>query len=331
MKAAELGPSLGELGIHFVQDHTVRSSLLDGVAELVVVPEANQVSELFSLLHEMGVAYEPVGGATNTLLAGTPETPLQTVLISAKRMRHVQAIEGGVMAGAGSHIAATSAYSAREGLSGLEFARDIPGTVAGAIATDAWHPIHAYADKFEQRGLDHTAFEKYMASALRYAEVVRADGETMHMTPKDLEMANRQSILTREGGLFIVRALFELPERDPADIEAARSVICQGRKEMRARNAANNPFSTGRTLGYSFVMNHPAYGGKTANELIATTGSLPDEIVTEGMLHSQATPNIICNTGNGTADGYLKIADQIQSDVDEEHGVELALEVRVLR
>jgi len=61
------------------------------------------------------------------------------------------------------------------------------------------------------------------------------------------------------------------------------------------------------------------------------TGRLPETIMIGGMVHAKSTANIIGNTGSGSAEGYLRVADLIQEVVLKEHNIELPLEVRVVR
>ncbi len=325
--------ALIEQGIHCEVDAVVLSTLLTSRAALVIYPEAEQVGALLSILGETGVLYASLGNASNTLLTGTTEHPLQTALISSRRLGGV-AIDtetGQVTAGPGMAISTVSTQAAQARLSGLEFASKIPGTIGGAVAGDAGYPIHLYTEGFAQEGIDFDGLAEDVRSVLGGVDVINSDGQIREIAAGDLAMGDKRSIFTEPGSdLFIVRARFDLTDEDPAAIQKVMNAISIGRRAMRGRNKARNRHSVGRTLGHTFVAAHPSYGGASAQQLIADTGSLPEEITIMGMQHSKQTPNIIGNTGPGTADGYLRVIDQIQEAVAREHGVDLPLEVSVL-
>lgn len=323
---------LSKLHIPYETNTAVYSTLLLSRAKLVIAPsDSHQVAELLPYLREEGIPYQACGCCSNTLLDGTDQTPVETALISTKNLSRICEEDGQITAEAGVRVAALSKYAARTAMAGLEFACDIPGTIAGAVATDAWHPIHNYAAGFAQAGIELKGIPKHFNTVLTAAELVRADGEVVVMTPDELEMCNRSSRLAQPtNDLFLIRAHFALKTGNPEEIAKIREVVHLGRCAMRANNREKNPYSVGKTLGYSFVLNHPAYHGVSANTLIATADSLPDEMNIEGMYHSKATSNIICNTGSGTPDGYLRIADMIQEAVMKDHGIEMPLEVRVI-
>lgn len=323
---------LTELQVSYTTNARVRTPLLDGVAEIEITPAGEQVPDLLACLAQEGLPYHVVGGGSNTLMTGTPGAPARTPVISTKKIRGISQNGERITVGAGTPIAAVAKFAGRRALSGLEFARDIPGTTAGAIATDAWHPIHSYAQGFEDAGLNHTSFNKYISALLLHADIVSSDGAMVAMTSEDLEMANRSSRLLRPScDLFLVRATLGLERGEQSTIDTAMGVIHRGRKEMRDRNRARNVHAVGKTLGFSFVLDHESYGGKSAAQIIAETDALPEVLDSQGMQHSKQTPNIIGNTGNGTAEGYLRIVEQIQETVASEHGIALPLEVTILK
>ena len=320
-------------GIEFATDAPVSNRLVASRARLVVSPRADQLPELISLFRDTDTAFTPYGSGSNTLLRGTDTNPLGTVLVTMDNIRgvRVDALMAKTTVGAGTPIAKASKYSAAEALAGLEFARDIPGTTAGAIATDAGHPILNYADRYTQVGIEVGTQRSDIRDVLAGVHVVDGSGTDSWMPVEALGMRDRRSrFLDADNDLIIAEAVFDLEAGDQTTIDKARTVVYDGRHAMRCRNRALNPHSVGRTLGFSFVLNHPSYGGVSAAKLIATAESLPPVVTVDGMTHSTATANIIANAGDGTPDGYLHVADIIQDAVAKDHGIAMPLEVRVI-
>lgn len=332
--SAGIEKKLTEQGISFQTNASVHTPLLKAAAELVVIPtNAEQVASALAILKASGRKHYILGGGTKSLVLGTDDHPSKTAIIKTKHLNGIKIDEktGAIEVGAGASVCTTSRLSAAQALTGLEFATDIPGTIAGAVATDAWHPIGSYEDLFDLRGLTSNMFNFHFKDILRTALVVDSTGHEKTLTAEELQMRDRKSILLEEGNeWFLLNAVFQLATGNLEVINRAREVISAGRKRMREKNKAKNPFSTKSTLGYTFVLKHPLYGQKTASQLIAETESLPEKIVIDGMVHSQGTPNIIANMGSGTADGYRRIADSIKAAVFAAHNIEMPLEIKVV-
>ncbi len=321
-------------GISYERNGCIQSTLLTSRADMVIHPNSpEQVEALLPMLMEANMPYHILGGGSNSLLTGTDKAPLQTVIIDTGRLKKVKVNgeTGDVTAEAGVKIATVSRVSAQSQLSGLEFACGVPGSTAGAVVTDAWHPIHNYGDEFEVRKIDHTQIPKHMRTVLTGVDVIGSDGVIREMTTAELGMQNRSSIFLEPGNtLFLLRAKFHLTPGDQSLIEEVRDVVCLGRANMRKANKAKNKHSVGKTLGYTFVLNHPDYKGKSAMQLITESHSLPQFVSEKGMMHSKNTPNIVCNTGNGNPEGYLRIIENIQDAVRRDHGIEMPVEVRII-
>ncbi|KKS76475.1 hypothetical protein A3J20_05070 [Candidatus Gottesmanbacteria bacterium RIFCSPLOWO2_02_FULL_42_29] len=331
---SRLETGLQSLGIDFVNNAEVSSTLLKSRAQLVVYPNTEQASTLHRLLNDHQQTFHVHGGGSNTLLMGTELDPMKTVVIDSRKMNgiHLNIGTAQICAGGGTKISAVSRESASGNLTGLEFARDIPGSTAGAVVTDAWHPIHNYTKIFEAFGITDTELPESIRQVLSWVEVVDENGDVVRMDTSQLEMHDRQSVFSQPDNTKIVlNVMFQLAEGDPEKIAKARTVINLGRQEMRKKNKEKNPWSVGATLGYTFVLNHPGYNGISATQLIGMTGRLPETIMIGGMVHAKSTANIIGNTGSGSAEGYLRVADLIQEVVLKEHNIELPLEVRVVR
>lgn len=334
MLSKEIQAALTEKGIPFSVNAAVHTTLLRAFAQLVIVPKSvDQIPEILAVLEACGLKHHVHGHGSKTLMLGTLTHPAETPVIKTSHLAAVKVDKshGLIHAQAGIPISKVSACATSNSLSGLEFATDIPGSTAGAVATDACHPLSGYGDLFLEQEIEFSKLAQYLRDILVIAYLVDASGTQTVLNAHQLEMRDRSSILLHDPRWILTSATLQLTDDDPAQIKARQEIISAGRRRMRARNEEKNRASVGKTLGYTFVLNHPSYHGRSASQIIASTTSLPEEIRRGGMVHCINTPNIIANTGNGTGEDYLAIAETIKEAVLHEHGLELPLEVRVVR
>ncbi len=193
--------------------------------------------------------------------------------------------------------AATLAKDA--GLSGLEYGLAIPGTVGGAVWANAG------------------AHETDTRSILLEAAVLRADGREVALTPEQLGLAYRDSVLkaTREGAPDVVTwATFRLTRTDPATVAARLD-------EIRRWRQAHQPL--GLPSAGSFFRNPPE--GPAAGALIDGLGLKGRRV--GGASVSEKHANFIINDRAGSAADVRRLGEEVRAIVRRESGLELRYEV----
>lgn len=97
---------------------------------------AEEAAALLRLLHESGAPFELMGNGTNLLV---PDEGLDKVVVRlGEAMSEAISLgDGHIRAGAGITLAKLAVFAANEGLSGLEFAHGIPGSLGGAVFMNA--------------------------------------------------------------------------------------------------------------------------------------------------------------------------------------------------
>jgi UDP-N-acetylmuramate dehydrogenase len=196
--------------------------------------------------------------------------------------------------GAGTLWSKVLRFVMKEGWTGLEFGAGIPGTLGGAIATNAGTRGGATAD--------------------RLIDVVGVDagGEIQTLPVADLGFRYRRCDLP--AGFVVTGTLFSAERDDPARVEAT----VRGYQAERRRDQPEREPSAG-----CIFQNPP---GESAGKLIDLAG-LKGE--TEGgAIVSPIHGNFIINRGGATAADVLKLIERVCERVLAEHGVELELEVR---
>ena len=136
---------LSELNTFYPEIRVVQEELLSGrtsfriggPAALMAFPEnAAQLSKLLELSAKYGVPFRILGAGTNVL---APDAGLQELVICLKdAMDGLELLDGNrIRVGAGVTMARAAVFAANHGLSGMEFAHGIPGTVGGGVYMNA--------------------------------------------------------------------------------------------------------------------------------------------------------------------------------------------------
>ena len=205
-----------------------------------------------------------------------------------------------VYAGGACSFIRLSVMAAREGLTGLEFAGGIPGTVGGAVYMNAG-----------AHGSD-------VSRILKYADVVLETGERVRWSNEDLKFKYRFSRLHEEKGI-VTNAVFALRYGDRKEIAAAMASNKEERKILRTQ-----PLSSACA---GSVFRNPQ--GDHAARLIESAGLKGTGV--GGAIVSEKHANFIVNTGQATANDVLALIDKIRETVLKKHGVELQTEVLWMR
>ncbi|MCH5161336.1 MAG: UDP-N-acetylmuramate dehydrogenase [Clostridiales bacterium] len=176
-----------------------------------------------------------------------------------------------VVAASGSNMTRVARVAAENGLSGLEFACGIPGSVGGGVRMNAG------------------AFGLSIGDVIEYADVLR-DGKVVRLCKDSLGLSYRSSGLQRSD--VVISAAFALSGKDRSAIEARM------RDYMNYR-AATQP--KGKSAGSIFK--NPA--GVSVGRIIERAGLKGYR--DGGAVISKEHGNIIINTGNATAREVVRV------------------------
>ncbi|MCG6886189.1 MAG: UDP-N-acetylmuramate dehydrogenase [Proteobacteria bacterium] len=186
--------------------------------------------------------------------------------------------------------------TAKAGLAGLEFLCGVPGTLGGALAMNAG-------------ALGSETWE-----FVTELETLDRQGQRHVRTPGDYEVGYRH-VAGPEGEWFVA-ATFKLAK---GDVHVSLEKI----KANLARRAATQP--THQPNAGSVFRNPP---GDYAARLIETCG-LKGHCI-GGACVSEKHANFIINTGTATAGDIEALIDKVAQTVQQEHGIELMREVRIV-
>lgn len=315
-----------------------------GPAKVYVVPEdIEELQKLIRFLYEEKLPYDIIGNGTNLLvsdagvdhvvveigraLEGIELLPEANASDATSSLRGSSSVTGtAAKAAAGSaaaHVAseadavkATAAdekiyylrvlagtllskaaqFAATQELCGMEALRGIPGTIGGAVTMNAG------------------AYGTEMKDVLYSVDVLTPEGELRTLTPAELELGYRHSVIP-ERGYVVVAATLALRKGDPAEIQARMVDFQNRRKEKQPLDKASAGSTFKRPEGY--------FAGK----LIEDTGL-------RGFRHGGAQVSekhcgFVINDGTARAADIYWLIGEVRKRVLLEQHVELTPEVKI--
>ena len=275
-------------------NHT--SFRIGGPAELMVFP-ANR-DELQTALRcaiEAGEKPRILGAGTNVL---APDEGVRGLVICLRDTfmgltllddTHIEAMSGMT-------LAKTAMFAARNGLSGLEFAHGIPGTVGGAIYMNAG----AYGGEIRDVAIE--------------TEFMTLDGSVERVSGDAQGFGYRTSAFQGREGV-IVSAIFALKPGNEAEI---REKIYELNQRRRAAQPLELP-----SAGSTFKRPKEGY----AAALIDQAGL--KGFAVGGAQVSEKHAGFVVNRGDATAADVLRLIDAVRERVLQTSGIELEPEVRL--
>ncbi|GAB4504334.1 MAG: UDP-N-acetylmuramate dehydrogenase [Anaerolineales bacterium] len=273
------------------------SARIGGPADaLVTVSSADELAETISCLWEWGVPYVLLGGGSNVLVSDRGLRGV-AVLNRAKAVRFHNGDRPGVWAEAGAVFANLVRRCASHGLSGLEWAATVPGTVGGAVYGNAG------------------AFGGDMAGSLLQAEVLTQAGRETWPVEK-FAYGYRTSALKRgEVRGIVLSAEFGLERSTKETVSVKIAQFSARRKETQP---------AGASMG-SMFKNPP---GDFAGRLLEAAGLKGTRIgaVEISSLHA----NFFVNHGQTRAEDVRALIRLAQKTVAEKFGVTLELEIELV-
>lgn len=266
-----------------------------GSADVMFFPQSSEeLQRAMALARAQGADVLVTGNGSNLVVRDGGVRGL--VIVLGEHMARIS-VEGACLrAQAGAMLARVSAAAQEAGLSGLEFASGIPGTLGGGCAMNAG------------------AYGGQLSDVLSCAAVL-LDGEVRTLSRDEMQMSYRSTLPLRAGGI-VLEAKFELHADDPAEIMARM-------KELNARRRDKQPLNL-PSAGSTFKRPE----GHFAGALIEGCGLKGARV--GGAQVSEKHAGFIVNTGGATASDILGLIALVQRRVLAETGVALETEVRIV-
>lgn len=281
-----------------MKNHT--SFKIGGPAAALCVPkDRRQLRELVGFVQREGVDSWYIGNGSNLLVSDEGLNGV-AILLDSGFDGEIEVDGTVLLAPAGKKLSAVCAAACAAGLTGLEFAYGIPGSVGGAVYMNAG----AYGGEMKDRLL----WVEYLAPT---GEIVRLEGEQMGLS-------YRHSCFMEEGmqGSCIVRAAFGLQRGEKAAIQSEMDRILNQRRQKQP-------------------LEYPSAGSTFKRPQGAFAAQLIDECGLKGFTVggaqvSEKHAGFVINTGKATCADVLELTRQVRECVQEKTGYLLELEVRQL-
>ena len=269
---------------------------IGGPAAVFVQPaDEAQLCQAVRLCRELAVPCYLLGNGSNILFG---DRGYAGAVVSLAGMKREVRREGDTLtAPPGMQLSVLCTAALRAGLTGLEFAYGIPGTVGGAVYMNAG----AYGGEM-----------KDVLASVRY---LTADGQIVEAPAAELDLGYRHSVFESNGGC-ILSAAVRLAPGDPEAI-AARMDDLMGRRRDKQ------------------PLDKPSAGSTFKRPVGAFAGALIEQCGLRGYRHGGAAISekhcgFVVNLGGATCADVLALCAEVQKIVKDQTGFALEKEIRVV-
>ena len=264
---------------------------IGGPAPMAFPATIEELTELYCFCLENGHQPLILGAGTNVL---APDSGLERLVISTKELSGLLDLgDGMIEAQCGVQLSRLACFARDLGLTGLEFAHGIPGSVGGGIYMNAG------------------AYGGEMKDVITEVSYIDDDGTVKTVEGCDCDFGYRQSIFNK-GNKIIISAKLTLNKGNKDDILATMRDLNARRKEKQPLEFPSAGSTFRRPEGYF------------AGALIESSGLKGTRI--GGAEVSTKHAGFIINTGGATSSDVDMLANTIEQEILNKYGIALVRE-----
>ena len=275
-------------------DHT--SFRIGGKTEVFAMPNnMEELAKILTISKELNIVPRILGAGTNVL---APDAGIEGIVICLKDCLDgmEQLDENHIRIMAGVTMTRAAIFAAKLGLTGMEFAHGIPGTIGGGVYMNAG------------------AYGGEMKDIVETVEIMDFLGNIRTLTNEDMAFSYRHSRL-EDSGEIVISAVLALT---PGETETIKAKM----KELQTKRSASQPLDL-PSAGSAFK--RPAQGYAAA--LIDQSGLKGYQV--GGAAISTKHAGFAVNLGGATASDVQALLQQVSDMVFEKNGIRLEPEVRI--
>lgn len=268
---------------------------LKGKAKAVIIPSnVKNLIELIDYMKKKNIKFKIIGGGSNLIFKGD----FEGILVKLDKLDELEIDDTKVVVGAGYNLMKLALKVSKLGLTGMEFATGIPGTVGGAVVNNSG------------------AYKSDMGYIVEKVWVLTPNLEIKQMYNKELNYHYRTSFFKENPGYIILKARIILKHGNKDDII---SII----EDRRKRRLMSQP------------IDFPSAGSVFRNPIDNYAGKLIEDIgykgkVIGGAKVSEKHANFIINIGNATGIDVITLINEIKEKVKEKYDIDLVLEQEIV-
>lgn len=268
---------------------------IGGPAEVMACPHSEaELRAVCEYCRTAGIPLRVLGGGTNIL---APDGGVSGVVLATRGLDTLRLSgENEITAGAGVPLARLAVFARQHGLSGLEFAHGIPGTVGGGLYMNAG----AYGGELVQVAVS--------------ARFLSPEGTLRRFDGPEMALSYRHSAFMDLDGV-IVSGTFRLTPGDPDEISARM-------RELMEKRKASQPLDL-PSAGSTFKRPVGGYAAALIQDAGLKGFRVGDAAVSEK--HS----GFVVNLGNATSADVRALIEQVRTRVQANSGIALEPEVRI--
>ena len=287
----------GEIELRFNESMAKHTSFrIGGNAEVMAFPKsAEELAALLKMSALLDSEFAILGAGSNVL---APDEGISGLVICLKDalsgMERLDDSRIRVMAGI--TMARAAVYAAGLGLSGMEFAHGIPGTVGGGVYMNAG------------------AYGGELSGIIESVEVMDYAGNIRRLTCGEMDFSYRHSRLEEEPGI-VISADFVLSPKPEEEIRATM-------KELQGKRTASQPLDL------------PSAGSAFKRPVGGYAAALIDQAGLKGFTVGGAAistkhAGFAVNLGGATAEDVKSLLRQVSDKVFEHSGIRIEPEIRI--
>lgn len=258
----------------------------------VRISEAGQLAALMPYLREVEVPYFILGNGSNLLVGDKGYNGV--ILQIGSKMNGIHVEDTHIRAGAGVLLSQLAKCAQENGLTGLEFASGIPGTLGGSVVMNAG----AYGGEMKQ--------------VIELVKFMNENGEILEVRGEEMKFGYRTSII-KDRPFIVLEAILNLQHGDQEIIAVKMEELARQRKEKQPLEYASAGSTFKRPEGY--------FAGK----LIMDAGLRGYSI--GGARVSEKHCGFVVNTGRASAADVAEVIREVQEKVKDKFEVMLETEV----
>lgn len=267
-----------------------------GPAACFLTPSTKeQIREILHICQEEKTPYFILGNGSNLLVS---DQGFDGVVLQVYKNMNQVTVEGEhLRVQAGALLSATARKALEAGLTGMEFAAGIPGTMGGAAVMNAG------------------AYGGEMKDILESVTVLTPEGEQKELKNEELQLGYRTSVV-KEKGYIVLEAVLGLKKGDP---EAIKSRMDELKEQRVTKQPLEYP-----SAGSTFKRPEGYFAGK----LVMDSGLRGYQV--GGARVSEKHCGFVINAGGATAKDVRTLMENVRDIVYKKYGVTLEPEVKFL-